>query len=248
MTDEFNTLRIDERDDRMVVRLHRPEQRNAINREMTTELHSICQHLETTPKLAIITGGADGFFAAGADIADLRDRDGEGALAGVNLRLFERIRALPMPTIAAIDGYALGGGAELSYACDIRLVTPRTVFGQPEPSLGIIAGAGAPGRLVRLLGESVAKHVLLAARKLDADDAVRLGLALESVPPEELLTTAHALADRMLKQSALALRLTKLVTDSPPDAHPNVDLTAQAILFESDEKHRRMTDFLNRRK
>jgi enoyl-CoA hydratase len=166
--------------------------------------------------------------------------------AGINLRLFDRLRALPMPTIAAVDGYALGGGAELAYACDLRIATPRTAFGQPEPRLGIIAGAGATYRLVRLVGESVAKQVLLAGMQLPAHRALELGLVHSVVEPAQLLEAARQLAAQMLKSSGIALRMTKLAVDAAPEAHPQIDLAIQAMLFEDDEKYRRMSEFLNK--
>lgn len=239
-------LHISESNGVVEITLSRPAERNAIDSQMVAELHAVCEELETVPRPAIITGGSAGVFAGGADIAELRQRNRDDALAGINLNLFSRVRALPMPTIAAVDGYALGGGAELAYACDLRIATPRTVFGQPEPRLGIIAGAGATYRLVRLVGESVAKQVLLAGAQIKADRAVELGLVHQVVEPADLLTAAHQLADQMLRCSPMALRMTKMAVDSAPEAHPHIDLAIQALLFEDDEKYRRMAEFLNR--
>ncbi|MCM4079694.1 enoyl-CoA hydratase/isomerase family protein [Paractinoplanes hotanensis] len=237
----MNTLHVEELDDRVVVTLRRPEARNAINAAMIGELHDVCAALEERPRLLLITGG-DGTFAAGADIGELRERGREQALQGINSRLFDRVARLPMPTVAAVDGYALGGGAELAYACDVRLASPAAIFGNPEPGLGILAAAGACWRLRELVGASVAKQVLLAGRRLDADDALRFGLLAEVVPAGELLKRAHAMLDRMARSGALALRLTKLVADGA--GHPLTDDLAQAILFESEEKRVRMDAFL----
>ena len=237
------TIKVEESDDRVVVTLHRPQARNAINAAMVRQLHEVCAGLEERPRLLLLTG-AGGTFAAGADIGELRDRGREQALQGINSRLFDRIARLPLPTVAAVDGWALGGGAELAYACDIRLASPTATFGNPEPGLGILAAAGACWRLRELLGASVAKQVLLAGRRLDADDAYRLGLVAEIVPAEELLQRAHALLDRMARSGPLALRLTKLVTDAP-GGHPVTDDLAQAILFESQDKRTRMDAFLS---
>jgi enoyl-CoA hydratase len=236
------TLAVQDGDDRVVVTLRRPEARNAINAAMVRELHGVCAALEERPRLLLLTGDG-GVFAAGADIAELRERGRDQALQGINSRLFDRIARLPMPTLAAVDGYALGGGAELAYACDLRLASPSAVFGNPEPGLGILAGAGATWRLRELVGASVAKQVLLAGRRLDAEDAYRLGLVAEIVPAGELVKRAHALLDRMAKSGPLALRLTKLVADAP-GGHPVTDDLAQAILFESADKRARMDAFL----
>ncbi|MFI6077895.1 enoyl-CoA hydratase/isomerase family protein [Actinoplanes sp. NPDC051343] len=237
------TLVVEETDDRVVVTLRRPEARNAINAAMVRELHEVCAAVEQQPRLLLITG-AGGTFAAGADIGELRERGRDQALQGINSRLFDRIARLPLPTVAAVDGYALGGGAELTYACDIRLASPAAVFGNPEPGLGILAAAGATWRLRDLVGASVAKQVLLAGRRLDAEEAHRLGLVAEVAPADELLKRAHALLDRMARSGPLALRLTKLVTDAP-GGHPLTDDLAQAILFESDDKRTRMDTFLS---
>jgi enoyl-CoA hydratase len=238
----MTTIAVQELEDRVVVMLRRPDARNAINAAMVRELHAVCSALEEHPRLLLLTG-SDGVFAAGADIAELRERGREQALQGINSRLFDRIARLPLPTVAAVDGYALGGGAELAYACDIRVASPAAVFGNPEPGLGILAGAGACWRLRELVGASVAKQVLLAGRRLDADDAYRLGLVAEVVPAGELLKRADALLDRMARSGPLALRLTKLVADAP-GGHPVTDDLAQAILFESDDKRVRMDAFL----
>jgi enoyl-CoA hydratase/carnithine racemase len=239
------TLLVEELEDRVVVALHRPEARNAISGRMIAELHEVCAELERAPKLLLLTGHG-GIFAGGADIAELLQRGRDEALQGINSRLFERVRRLPMPTVAAVDGWALGGGAELAYACDIRIAGPDAVFGNPEPGLGILAGAGACWRLPELVGESVAKQVLLAGRNLDATAALAAGLVIDVVEPEELLGAAHTLLDHMARSSVTALRLTKLVVDAPA-AHPVVDDLAQALLFESQDKNDRMTRFMEKR-
>ncbi|MFI8995026.1 enoyl-CoA hydratase/isomerase family protein [Streptomyces sp. NPDC053542] len=240
----YETLRVEERDDRVVVTLYRPEARNALSGLMISELHAVCDLLERDPRLLLLTGHG-GVFAGGADIAELLRRGRDDALRGINSRLFERVRRLPMPTLAAVDGWALGGGAELSYACDLRIAGPDAVFGNPEPGLGILAAAGASWRLPELVGESVAKQVLLAGRNLDASAALAAGLVMEVVPADELLDRAHAVLDRMARSSATALRLTKLVVDAP-GAHPVADDLAQAVLFEGQDKKDRMTRFLEK--
>lgn len=246
MSTVFETLLVEERDDRVVVTLHRPEARNAISGQMIAELHEVCARLEEQPRLLLLTGNG-GVFAGGADIAELLQRGRDEALKGINSRLFERVRRLPMPTVAAVDGWALGGGAELAYACDLRIAGPDAVFGNPEPGLGILAAAGACWLLPELVGESVAKQVLLAGRNLDAQAALATGLVIDVVPAAELLAQAHALLDRMARSSASALRLTKLVVDSP-GAHPVADDLAQAVLFEGPDKKERMTRFLDRKR
>jgi enoyl-CoA hydratase len=207
----------------------------------------VCAALEQEPRIALWVGEGD-TFAAGADIAQLRERRRDDALRGINSSLFDRVRRLPMPTIALLDGYALGGGAELAYACDFRIGTSSVRIGNPETGLGILAAAGASWRLAELVGEPLAKEILLAGRILDADEARDVRLLNDVVPAAELLAAGHALADRIARQGVLAVRLTKSVLHAPREAHPLIDDIAQAVLFETQDKHDRMTAFLERRK
>jgi enoyl-CoA hydratase len=240
-------LLVEEHDDRVVLRLNRPEVRNAIDRALVDALHEACALLEETPRIAMVIGSG-GTFAAGADIGQLRDRRRDDALRGINSGIFERIHKLPMPVLALIDGYALGGGAELAYACDFRIGTPTTRIGNPEPGLGILAAAGASWRLRELVGEPLAKEVLLAGRVLDAEEALAVRLLNEVAPADDLEAAGHRLADRIAAQAPLAVRLTKSAFHAPRDAHPLLDDVAQAVLFETEEKHARMTAFLDRKK
>ncbi|MGP6170158.1 enoyl-CoA hydratase/isomerase family protein [Microbacterium sp. A204] len=241
-----DVLAIERRPDRVIARLNRPEKRNAIDREMIDALHLLCAELEVDPRILILTGSGDG-FAAGADITQLRARRADDARRGINAMAFIRVRELPMPVIAALDGYALGGGAELAYAADIRIATPRLKIGNPEPSLGIIAAAGATWRLREIVGEGLASEMLLTGRILTADDALAVGLVSAVHAPEELMPAAHAIADRIAAADPLAIRHTKTALRAPRDAHPAIDGELQAELFESAEKMRRMTDFLERK-
>lgn len=234
------------RADRAVATLNRPEVRNAIDSDMIESLHQVCARLEAQPLPLVLTGGPE-IFAAGADIRQLRARRSVDALAGINSGAFDRIARLPMPTVAALSGHALGGGAELAYACDFRIGTSTVRLGNPEGQLGILAAAGAAWRLVELVGEPVAKEMLLAGRVLDADEALALRLLNEVVSGDQLLATANAWVDRILRAAPLALRMTKLALRAPRDAHPVFDNVAQAVLFETQDKHDRMTAFLDRR-
>ena len=244
--DDASPLLVERRDDRMVIRLNRPEVRNAIDLTMVEALHEVCAELEAHPQVAILTG-TGGTFAAGADIGQLRERRRDDALAGINSKIFSRILDLPMPVIGLIDGYALGGGAELAFACDFRIGTPATKIGNPEPGLGILAAAGAAWRLRELVGEPWAKEILLAGRTLQADEARSIGLLNDVVDPEELEAAGEALADRIASFAPLAVRLTKSAFHAPREAHPLIDNVAQAVLFETDEKFARMDAFLARR-
>jgi enoyl-CoA hydratase len=232
--------------DRVIARLNRPDKRNAIDREMIDAFHALCEELEAEPRTLILIG-ADGVFAAGADITQLRARRAEDAHRAINAAAFIRIHELPMPVIAALDGYALGGGAELAYAADIRIATPMLKIGNPEPCLGIMAAAGATWRLREIIGGGLASEMLLTARTLTADEALAAGLISSIHPPGDLLAAAHTIADRIAAADSLAIRHTKTAIRAPRDAHPALDGDLQAELFESPEKMRRMTEFLERR-
>jgi enoyl-CoA hydratase len=240
-------LRIERLPDRVVATLDRPEVRNAIDQATIDALHELCAELEAEPRILIITG-AGGVFASGADIAELRERRAEDARNGINAHAFIRIRELPMPVIAAIDGFALGGGAELAYAADIRIASSAARFGNPETGLGIIAAAGASWRLKEIVGDALAIELLLTGRVLDAGEALAAGLVSSLHAADQLLDAAHAIADRIAANDPRATQLTKQVFAAPRDAHPGIDLEAQAELFESPEKLRRMTEFLEKRK
>jgi enoyl-CoA hydratase len=176
----------------------------------------------------------------------LRERRRDDALQGINSTIFVRIAKLPMPVIAALDGYCLGGGAELAYAADFRIGTPNVRIGNPETGLGILAAAGASWRLKELVGEPMAKQILLAGLVLGADEAHAANLITEIHDPAELLDAAHSLANRIGRQDPLAVRITKSVFHAPAEAHPLIDQLAQGILFESQAKFDRMQAFLDR--
>jgi len=240
-------LRVERSGDRVVATLHRPEVRNAIDQALVDDLHALCAELESEPRTLVLTG-ADGVFASGADISQLRERRAADARAGINTTVFRRIHDLPMPVIAAIDGYALGGGAELAYAADLRIGTPALRIGNPEPGLGIIAAAGATWRLPAIVGEARAAELLLTGRILDADEALAWGLVASLHPADGLLGAAHRLADRIGRLDPLAVQHTKRALAAPAAAHPALELELQAELFERPEKHERMTAFLERRR
>ncbi len=241
-------LKIEDRGTHVLASLNRPEKRNAIDQELVDALHALCAELERRPRTLVLRGEG-GTFAAGADIAQLRERRAADARAGINTRAFQRLGALPMPVVAVLDGYALGGGAELAYAADIRVGTPTLKIGNPETGLGIIAAAGATWRLRELVGEPLAAEILLAGRVLDAEEALRAGLVTHlEADAEAALARAEKIASRIASLDPAATQASKRVLQAPRDAHPAIDLAEQAILFESPEKMRRMTEFLERKK
>ncbi len=241
---EFERMRVTASEDRVTVILDHQPTKNAIDQQMVDELHAVCAELERHPRILILAG-ANGLFVSGADIAQLKERRRDDALMGINSTIFDRIAKLPMPVIAALEGYALGGGAELAYAADFRIATPNVKIGNPETALGIMAAAGATWRLRELVGEPLAKEILLAGRQLGAEEALACHLITEIHDSEQLLDAAHALADRIGAQDPLAVRITKSVFHTPREVHPLIDNLAQGMLFQSEAKFERMQGFLD---
>ena len=225
--------------------LNRPDKRNAIDQAMSGELATALDDARRQPCVLIVHSTTPGIFAAGADIAELRDRDADAALLAINAGLFERLEAHRWPTIALVDGAALGGGCELALACDFRLATERAVFGQPELSLGILAGAGANWRLAQLAGLGTARRMLYAGARLTAAEALRAGLVDEVAA--DVTAAGRDMAEAIAERSWRALELTKLALRSQRQATTTFDLAAQALLFGTEDKYERMTAFLERR-
>jgi enoyl-CoA hydratase/carnithine racemase len=235
-------LDVTELPDRVVVVMNRPEVKNALNRQLIGELTEVVDELHAKPRILLITGGERGSFAAGADLAELLERDRDQTLAGPIAGVFD-----PLPTVAAIDGYALGGGAELALACDLRIGSSRMTIGFPEVHIGAIAGAGGCFRLRSHVGVSLAKQMLLTGRRLNAGECLDRDLVLRIVEPDELLVAAHALVDQLTAMAPAALRLTKAVTDiAAAEAHPLIDQLAQAVLVGDPERDSRIRTFLAR--
>ena len=253
---DFETVLFDrtatEYGDIATVTLNRPELRNAIDATMIRELGAVLDAVadDQALKALVIAGAGDRAFAAGADIAQLKNRDRYDALRRINAGLFRRWEEQPIPTIAAVRGFCLGGGNELAMACDIRIAGEGAKFGQPEVGLGIMAGAGAVQRLPRLVGLGRAKELMMTGRIIDAAEAERIGLVNRVVADDKVLDEALAMATAIAKQGTLAVRLSKLALNASARAHPGfetVDVFGQAVLFESDDKHSRMQAFLDRK-
>lgn len=234
--------------------LNRPEKRNAIDQGMIDDLHRALDELSPRDDVTVLVlcGAGGKAFAAGADIAQLRERRTGEALQAINARLFQRLEEFPLPTIAAIEGYALGGGCELSMCCDLRVGSRSAKLGQPEVGLGIIPAAGGTQRMPRLIGLGRAKELIFTGKIIDAETAFRMGLLNEVVEDGQALAAARATAAQIARQGRLALRLAKLALNASSrtgqDAGLLLEQVSQAVLFESQDKLERMTAFLERRK
>jgi enoyl-CoA hydratase len=231
--------------------LNRPEVRNAINRELIDALHATLDAWAEDDSLeAVVLSGAGGkAFAGGADIAELKERTHREAFFGFNQRLFQKLEDFPRPTIAAIDGYALGGGLELALSCDLRVASKGAKVGMPEVSLGIFPGAGGTWRLPRVVGLGRAKELVFTGRIVEADEAYALGL-FERLVDADAKAEALTLAKQIAQNSPLAVQVAKVTLNAfskASHAEP-VERLAQAILFDSADKRARMTAFLEKRK
>ena len=231
----------------------RPEVRNALDGETVAEMHRALEEARAArATVLILTGKGDQAFVSGADISAIRDRRRDDALASINSRLMAAVEAHEAVTIAAVNGYALGGGCELALACDLRIAAETAVFGLPEPSLGIIPGAGGTQRLPRIVGLGRAKEMILTGARWDARQAREAGLVSQVVPRGELMAAARSMAERVLALGPLAVRLAKAALNAssqmPLGAGLAFESIAQAITFESRDKTEGTSAFLEKRK
>ena len=190
---------------------------NALSQALLGELATVAGDLTTDPPGAVVVTGGDRIFAAGADISEFGGPDVAASVTATFHRALDAIAGVPRFVIAAVSGYALGGGCELALACDYRIAGERAVFGQPEILLGIIPGGGGTQRLPRLVGPSRAKEMCITGRQVRAEEALRIGLADEVVPGEELHERALTLAAEVAKGALAAQALLKRAIDDGID-------------------------------
>jgi len=240
-------VRTERRGDIFLLGLNRPGKYNALDQAMVDQIDAALTEARRAPCVLIVYSTTPGIFAAGADIAEMVDRDADAALRGINAGLFDRLEAHRWPSIAVVDGPAYGGGCELILACDLRIASPNARFAQPEPALGIVAGAGANWRLPQTAGLQTARRMLYVGDVLGAEQALAAGLVDAIHPAESLLDEAISLANRVASRSWQALEMTKLALRSNRPATTAFDMVAQAALFESEDKRQRMTAFLEDR-
>jgi enoyl-CoA hydratase/carnithine racemase len=195
-----------------VVRLDNPKV-NALSTELLRQLESAANALTDDPPGAVVITGGDRLFAAGADISEFGGPDEARVVGAAFQQALDAVAAIPRCVIAAVSGFALGGGCELALACDLRIASERAKFGQPEILLGIIPGGGGTQRLARLVGPSRAKELILSGRQVGADEALRIGLVNEVVAPDDLHDRAFALAAELAAGAVVAQGLAKRAVD-----------------------------------
>ena len=248
------SIRVDISESIATLTIDRPAVRNALNRETVEECLEALGELAGNDEAGavIITGAGESAFVSGSDINEVRERTRDDGLAAIASSLCSAVDHFPRPTIAAVNGYALGGGCELALACDIRIASENAKFGQPELGLGIIPAAGGTQRLPRIVGMGWAKHLVLTGEIIDAKQALAIGLVTSVTPPGQLAPRARELAKKILRQGPLAARLAKVALNVSAridlDSGLLVETLAQAICYASEDKQEGASAFLEKRK
>lgn len=236
------------------VTINRPKAMNALNGQVLDELYTAFYEIakDEAVKAAIVTGEGKA-FVAGADIAQMKELDSVGgrALIAKGHSVMNFIEAIEKPVIAAVNGFALGGGCELAMACDIRIASEKAKFGQPEVNLGITPGFGGTQRLPRLVGKGMAKYMIMTADMVDAAEAHRIGLVEKVVPVDALMDTCKALAEKIMSKAPIAVGISKTLINNGYD----LDMRAASALevegftssFGSQDKQEGMAAFLDKR-
>ena len=238
-----------------IITINRPKALNALNSTVLDELDKTLDGVDLESiRCLILTGAGEKSFVAGADIGEmssLTKAEGE-AFGKKGNDVFRKIETFPIPVIAAVNGFALGGGCELSMSCDIRICADTAVFGQPETGLGITPGFGGTQRLARLVGPGMAKQLIYTAKNIKADEALRIGLVNAVYPLEELMPAAEKLAATIAKNAPIAVRACKKAINDGLQ----VDMDAAVVIeeklfgscFESADQKEGMGAFLEKRK
>ncbi len=247
---------LEKKDHVAIATVNRPKALNALNSEVLNDLNTLLDEIAADPEIRVLvlTGSGEKAFVAGADIGEmstLTKAEGE-AFGKKGNDVFRKLETLPIPAIAAVNGYALGGGCELAMACDIRLCADTAVFGQPETGLGITPGFGGTQRLARLVGPGMAKQLIYSARNIKADEALRIGLCNAVYLAEELMPAAEKLAETIAKNAPIAVRACKKAINEglemPMDEAVALEEKLFGSCFETADQKEGMQAFLEKRR
>jgi enoyl-CoA hydratase len=238
------------------VTINRPDKLNALNLEAKRELRQVFEAIKHADDVhvVILTGAGEKAFVAGTDIRELTELNRESGqlFAQGGQEVFDHIENLGKPVIAAVNGYALGGGCELALACHVRIASENAKFGQPEVNLGIIPGYGGTQRLARLVGKGRAMELILTGDQLDAHEAFRIGLVNKVVPQSELMDAAQAMAQKIVSKGQVAVRLALKAVNMTDETNLTDGLALEASLFGvccgSEDFREGTTAFLEKRK
>ena len=238
-----------------IITINRPKALNALNSEVLKDLEAVIDAVDLdNTRALILTGAGEKSFVAGADIGEmstLTKAEGE-AFGKIGNDVFRKIETLPIPVIAAVNGFALGGGCEIAMSCDIRLCADNAIFGQPEVGLGITPGFGGTQRLARIVGVGKAKEMIYTAFNIKADEAYRIGLVNAVYTQEELLPAAKKMAAKIASNAPIAVRACKKAINDGLDAAMDDAIVIEEKLFgscfESEDQKNGMSAFLNKQK
>jgi enoyl-CoA hydratase len=251
----YTTLRTQLSEGILTVTINRPDKLNALNKEVFNDLEAVLKELESNPeiKAAIITGSGQKAFVAGADISEFTGLSGDQgmALARRGQEVFFSIENAGKPIVAAVNGFALGGGCELAMACHFRIASDNAKFGQPEVTLGLVPGYGGTQRLVHLIGKGRAMELLLTANMIDAATAHQYGLVNHVVPQESLLEKTTALLQTILQKAPLAVASCIRAANAayePARKGYEVELEAFGTCFHTEDMKEGTAAFLEKRK
>ena len=250
---KFNTILVEEKGDVGIIKINRAEVLNAINDEVLTELSQAIEELEKSKKVVVLTGIGKAFIA-GADIAQMKDMNPlEGKkFAEKGHALLKKIESSPLPFIAAVNGYALGGGLELMMACDICIASKKAKFGQPEVNLGIHPGFGGTQRLPRLVGKMKAKELLFTGDMIDADKALSIGLINKVVEHEALMEEALSMAEKIAQKPCIPIQFMKALVNEGIEMDLaracSLEIAKFATCFSTYDQKEGMAAFLEKRK
>ncbi len=252
----YSTLIYEKKETIGILTINRPEKMNALSNQLMSELKMVLENIENEENLRVllITGAGDKAFVAGADINELLVRDAQigRKVSKERQDLFSRIENLAVPVIAAVNGYALGGGLELALACSIRICSDRAQFGAPEVKLGIIPGDGGTQRLPRLIGLGRAMEMILSGDLIDASEAYRIGLANKVVPHAELMEKTLELANKLASRPPLAVQFAKEAVNrsvgSGADSGYALESYLHALSCTTEDKKEGVSAFLEKRK
>jgi len=237
-----------------LITINRPEVRNALDLKTWKEIRQAIQEFaeDDAIQVLVFTGAGEEAFAAGADVRWLRERSMLATLDAYAQRVLQTLEDLWKPSIAAVNGYALGGGCELAMACDIRIASDQAKFGQPEVRLGILPGYGGTQRLPRLVGVGKAKELIFTGETIEAAEAERIGLVNRVVPHADLMNTTRGLAHKIIQRGPIAVRLAKVSINAGacfgPGAGHVCERLAQTILFGTEDRIEGTTAFLEKRR
>ncbi|KKB39101.1 enoyl-CoA hydratase/isomerase family protein [Bacillus thermotolerans] len=250
----FDTILVEKTEGAAFIIINRPEQRNALGKEVLADIMTALEGLKNDEAVScvVFTGQGEKSFAAGADIGQLRTRTALDVFNPQGMQeVYSYIEAYDKPTIAMVNGYALGGGCELAMACDIRIASEHAKFGLPELNLAIIPSAGGTQRLARLVGKGKAIELILTGKMITAAEAKEIGLISEAVPFNELKAKAMEIVQQISAKGPLAVKMAKLAIHAGFDTDMKTGLTieklAQAILFETEDKNEGTSAFLEKR-